>query len=70
MKKFFVGQVVRFSPDFLANVAAPELKKRLGMITEDLGAVRPGGPHYVKVLWADRVDPVGVLTCNLAPAKK
>lgn len=59
------GDRVRLAPDFLRQIAAPELKRQRGTIVEVYGPVRPRGPLHVRIQWDGESERRGALTCNI-----
>lgn len=65
MKMPRTGDRVKFSPIFLANIAAPQWKTRRGTIVAVYSAVRLNGPLYLKIQWDHMSEPTGALSCNV-----
>lgn len=65
MKMPRTGDRVRFSPIFLASIAAPQWKTRRGTIVAVYSAVRLNGPLYLKIQWDHAAEPTGALSCNV-----
>ena len=64
-----IGDKVRFSSAF-CKLVGPSAKAKRGVIVHVYERVRPNGPFRLSVLWHGDERAKGVLSSNLARAKK